>query len=104
MHRRRAAKGEFCHSVVRVADDAENFIQWFSGDRILIRQWISTERFFWLRVSRANLFGSVVNFSDSTGQLIDCTFSFDVHEIDFRMIEKEMVVKRSDVKTIVERS
>src|SRR6516162_5902062 len=104
MHRRRAAKGEFCHSVVRVADDAENFIQWFSGDRILIRQRISTERFLWLRVSRANLFGSVVNFSDSTGQRIDRAFPFDVHEIHLWMIEEEMVVKRGDVKTIVERS
>ena len=38
------------------------------------------------------------------GEFISWAFSFDVHEIDLWMIEEEMVVKRSDVKTIVERS
>ena len=52
----------------------------------------------------ARICHSVVNFSDSTGHLFHSALCFDVHKIDFRIIEEKMVVKRSDVKTILERS
>jgi hypothetical protein len=35
-------------------------------------------------------------------ELVDRTFAFDMHEINLWMIEEEMVVKSSHVKTVVE--
>jgi hypothetical protein len=81
----------------------KDLIKGSSIDGILLRQWHCAERIFWLRICRANLFGSVINFFDGVGQLVDRTFAFNMHEIDLWMIEEEMVVKRSNIKTVVQR-
>src|SRR4051794_38844217 len=104
MHCCRSAERELDHSVFRFSLCSKHFIKRRSSDRTFFRQWRCAKRILWIWTCRANLFGGVVHFPDSTGQLIDCAFTSDVHEIDLGMIEEEMVMKRSDVKTIVERS
>ena len=56
-----------------------------------------------MNLSAANLLSSVVNFSNRTGQLVDGTLAFDVHEVDFGLIEKEMIVQRGDAETVIQR-
>src|ERR1700682_5476414 len=50
MHGRGLADRELHHAVVRFTARAENGVEWFSRDRALLRQWISAERVFRLRI------------------------------------------------------
>src|SRR6266566_1461925 len=46
----------------------------------------------------------VVNFFHGARQFIDGAFAFDVHEENFGLIEKEMVMERGHLETVIERS
>src|SRR5215470_8728048 len=100
MHRCRSAKGELEHPVFRFSLRSKDLVQRRSSNRTFVRQRRSAERFLGVRTCRSNLFGSVVNFSNRSSQFVDSSFAFDVHEINLGMIEEEMVMERSNVKTI----
>src|SRR6266705_4577579 len=107
VHFRWAADCEFHHSILRLSLHAKDLIQRSGSDRTLVRQWAFldltlTKRAPWFRVRAANGFGRVINFLHGCGQFFDIAFTADVHEVDFGLVEKEMVVQRSHLETIVE--
>src|SRR5215472_3380419 len=103
MHCCWAAEREFGHSVFRFPLCSKDLVERCSSNRTFLRQRRCAERLLGIRTSHPNLFESVVHFSDSTGQLINCAFSFDMHEIDLWMVEKEMVMQCGDIQAVVER-
>ena len=54
------------------------------------------------RVRTANGFGRVINLLHGCSQFLDIAFAANVHEVDFGLVEKEVVVQRCHLKTIVE--
>src|SRR5215467_5890756 len=90
MHCGRSAERELDHSILRFSLRSKDLVEKRSSNGTFFRQARCAEGILWIRIGRANLFGSVINFSHSTSQLIDCAFSFDVHEIDLWMVEEEM--------------
>ena len=51
----------------------------------------------------ADRFDRVVNLPHRSGQFLDAAFTADVHEINLRLIEEEMVVQRGHAQPVVER-
>src|ERR1043166_9878417 len=102
MHRGRSADRELNHSVLRFALDSKNLVERRGNDRTLFWQWLSAERVFRLRTCGSNLFGGVVDLFNGARKLLSCAFAFNVHEEDFGLIEKEMVMQRCHVKSVVQ--
>ena len=56
---------------------------------------------FWR--SDSDLFDLVVNFPDRPSQFFGVTLPGNVHEVDLRIVEKEMIVQGSDAQPVVQR-
>ena len=56
----------------------------------------------WFCVRSANGFGRVINLLHGGGQFLDTAFTADVHEVNFGLVEKEMVVECRHLEAIVE--
>src|SRR6266480_878914 len=47
---------------------------------------------------------AVIDFSYSACQFVSCAFAFDVHEVNFGVVEEEMIMQRGNAEPVVERS
>ena len=56
-----------------------------------------------MRIGCADFFDLVVNFTHCGGELVHRSLAFDVHEINFRVIEEEMIVQCRNAQAVVER-
>src|SRR6266403_457618 len=107
VHGRRSTDGEFYHSVLRFPLHAEDLIQRCGSDRALVRRWAFldvtlTKCASWFPARTANGFGRVINLLHGCGQFLDTAFTADVHEVNFGLVEKEMVVECRHLEAIVE--
>ena len=56
-----------------------------------------------LRMSCADLLDLVMDLPHRRRKLLDAALARDVHEVDFRLIEEEMIVQGGDGQAVVER-
>ena len=107
MHFRGAADCKFHHSVLRLCLHAEYLIQRFGTDRTFVRRGAFlhvtlTKRAPRFPVRTTNGFSRVINLLHGGSQFLDAAFTADVHEVNFRLIEEEMVVQRGYAESVVE--
>src|SRR6266704_2189161 len=95
-HLRVSAKDDFEHAVVDLSFDTENAFDDRSGNGTGRRNEWSTELRVGLRRSGANFFNPVESLTDAVGQFFYGSLTPGVHEIDFRLVEKKMVVEGRD--------
>jgi hypothetical protein len=62
-----------------------------------------TERFCRLDIRRADILHFIKDGAHACRQFIDRRFSSDVHEVNLRLVEKEVIVQRSHFQTFIER-
>ena len=61
------------------------------------------ESIFGVRLGRTDLFDLVVDFADGRRQLLHAVLSFNVHEINLRLIEEKMIVQRRHAQALIKR-
>src|SRR4029077_2973932 len=88
---------------VGLAFDAENILNGVASNGTLRGHGGTAELRRWLGIRRADFFYFVPNSADGGGQFPDVSTAADVHEINLRLIIKEMIVQRRDRKAVVQR-
>src|SRR5437660_10362543 len=91
-------EGEFYHALVHLAAAAKNSIQWIGGNCADVRQGRLEEGIGGRRVGGAKLSDIVVKEAERGGEMLDRTFTFDVHEEQSGVIKKEMVVQSGNAQ------
>ena len=101
VHLRRSADDDLEHALARLPLHAENSFQWRGGD-VAGRRSVPGKLLSACGLSRPDFRNPVVDFLHAAGERAGLSHAADMHEVDFRLIEEEVIVQRGHFETGVE--